>query len=409
MTAVMEDTQTVEAVFSVCAPAECVTAAVGILESLNGAIFAGEFQEYITGSRRPQFPALLKNAPLCVALIDCDADPEAALETMERLQQMLPSKLRMIGLSTNVDAGFLLRAMRAGCNELLRKPLVADDLLGALRRFRSMSVTATSAVTQAGKAVAFLGSKGGVGTTTLAVHVAVHLVRTYKKRVLLVDQKHQLGHMALYLGIKETKYHFSELLRNADRLDAPLLEGLLTRHGAGLDVIASPDACSTRFDARAEDAVTVINFLRQRYDFVLVDSESECSPWLTALVTCSDEVAMVCTPDVASLRDLARHLENLSLTDGFAEKLRVIVNRAGAEPAVTKTDIEHAVRFPVAQEIPNNYIDLVKAINAGEPIAPTTKTRFTQAIAKWAQSLANLTDAGFRQSAPAKRRFSLWG
>ena len=75
---------------------------------------------------------------------------------------------------------------------------------------------------------------------------------------------------------------------------------------------------------KADDAVTALNYLRQRYDYVLVDSETENTPWLSSLIGCSDEVAAVCTPDVACLRDLARHLEHLSLTEGFLAKLRVI-------------------------------------------------------------------------------------
>jgi pilus assembly protein CpaE len=377
------------------------------VDSVNGATFAGEFQEYITGTRRPQFPALLKDSAVCVALIDCDTDAEAALETMERLQLLLPQKVRLVGMSTGMDAGFLLRAMRAGCNEFLRKPLAGDELTSALKRFQATTIVDTPGTTQMGKAIAFMGTKGGVGTTTMAVHTAMHLVRTHKKKVLLIDQRQQLGHVALYLGIKQTKYHFSELLRNVDRLDAPLLEGLVTRHSVGLDVIASPDMCSPRYEPRAEDAIAVISFLRQRYDYVLVDTEPECTQWLSSLVTCCDEVAMVCTPDVAALRDLARHIEHLSLTDGFAEKLRVLVNRAGSEPAVSKDDIERAIRFPVALEVPNNYIELTKAINAGEPIPPTARGGFTQAIAKWSQSLARLTDGGFVQN-PVKKKFSLW-
>jgi pilus assembly protein CpaE len=340
-------------------------------------------------------------------LIDCDTDAEAALETMERLQQLLPQRVRLVGMSTTMDASFLLRAMRSGCNEFLRKPIAGDELASALRRFQSTTVVEAPGATQMGKAVAFMGTKGGVGTTTLAVHTAMHLVRTHKKKVLLIDQRQQLGHVALYLGIKQTKYHFSELLRNVDRLDSALLEGLVTRHSVGLDVIASPEMCSPRVEQRAEDAIAVINFLRQRYDYVLVDMDPECTAWLSATVSCCDEVAMVCTPDVAALRDLARHIEYLSLTDGFAQKLRVLVNRAGSEPAVSRDDIERAIRFPVAVEVPNNYIELVKAINSGEPIPPQARGGFTQAIARWSQTLASLTDAGFTQT-QAKRRFSLW-
>jgi pilus assembly protein CpaE len=406
-TAIRDEKQVVEAIFTVCAPADLVANAMSLVETVNGALFVGEFQEYFTGNRQPQFPVMLKEAPVCVALVDCDTDPNAALETMARLQQLLPQKVRLVGLSTTMHADLLLRAMRAGCNEFLPKPIIAEEFRAALRRFQATSALDSPRATHSGKIIAFLGARGGVGTTTLAVHTASHLVRTHKKRVLLIDQKHQLGHVALYLGIKQTKYHFDELLHNAERLDAALLDGLVTRHSDGLDVIASPDTCLPRGNVKADDAVTALNYLRQRYDYVLVDSETENTPWLSSLIGCSDEVAAVCTPDVACLRDLARHLEHLSLTEGFLAKLRVIANRTGSEAAVSKAGIEHAIGLPVLIEVPNNYVELVKAINSGEPIAPNARGRFTQAIAKWAQTLAALTENGFVH-APAKRKFKLW-
>lgn len=406
-TLVAEETQVQQAVFSVCASSDAVGTAMGSIEDINGTVFAGEFKEYIVGSRVPQFSALLKGAAVCVALVDCDSNAEGALETMERLQQAMPTQCRLIALSSTMDATFLVKAMRAGCNEFLHKPIKKDELSSALRRFQATATMDTPMAGASGKAVAFVGAKGGVGTTTLLVHVGLHLVRTHKKRVLLVDQRHQLGHVGLYLGVKETKYHFDELLRNSDRMDAHLLEGLTRHHASGLDVIASQSTCTTPTQADPDDAIAVVSFLRQRYDYVLIDSESECTEWLPAMVRCCDRMALVCNPDVASLRDMARHIERLNLTEGFEEKMTVVVNRTGSEAAVSKEDIEKAIRYPVNFEVPNCYNELLKAVNTGEPIAPTVKGKFTQSIAKWAQQLSALTDGELKQ-ATTKKRFGLW-
>lgn len=407
-TAVLETTtQLVEGIFSVCVPGDLLGPVMTAVESVSGAQFAGEFQEYITTGKRPQFPPELQNARMCVALIDCDTDQDAAIETMDNLQYLMPGRIRMIAVCENPDTAFLMRLVRTRCNEVLTKPLVVDDLAAALQRFQVVRDPEADLMMPTGKVIAMLGSKAGVGTSTLAVHLAMHLVKTHNKRVLLVDQKHQLGHLALYLGIKQPKYYFSELLQNADRLDIPLLEGLITRHSVGLDLIASPQLCTPRYETRPDAAASVVTFLRQRYDFVLLDMELECSEWLTAVLTSCDEVDMVCTPDVASLRDFARHLEYLSLTDGFSTKLRVILNRAGIEPSVPRADIERATHFPVSFEVPNTPVELLKALNAGEPIAVANKGKFTQALARWAKTLA--TDpASESLKTPAKKRMKLW-
>ena len=131
--------------------------------------------------------------------------------------------------------------MRAGCVEYLSKPLRAEELGASLRRFFVYHQASALETQSQGKVFAFFGAKGGVGTTTLAVHLALHLTVTHGCKTLLIDHKHQLGHVALYLGLESTPYHFDELLRNAERLDAELLHGYLLRHSSGLDVLASPD------------------------------------------------------------------------------------------------------------------------------------------------------------------------
>ena len=396
-----------QAVFSVCASDEDASAVLAAAANVTGCQFAGEFHEYISANRRPQFSTALRTATACVALIDCDRDPELALETMQRLQQTFLHKINLIGIASQADAAFLLRAMRAGCSDFLNKPVDTAQLSSALTRFQSCYLAAALTAHDAGKIISFYGVKGGVGTTTLAVHVATHLVRKHRKKVLLIDHKHELGHVALYLGLKQSMYYFDELIRNVDRLDPELLEGLVTRHACGLEVMPSPEVCATPHESSAPDIERVMDYLRRHYDYILVDSSMQYINSLGPIMTASDEVTLVCTPDVAALRDLARHIEHLSLINGFTGKLRVVINRSTSDDAVTSEQIETAVRFPVSLAIPNNYSDLVKAINAGEPISPQQRGGFSQSVAKWADRLVSSANSAVPM-ATTRKRLTFW-
>jgi len=162
--------------------------------------------------------------------------------------------------------------VRNGCSEFLTKPIDEADLAASLVRFQAAMAVDPHAQSGIGRVIAFFGAKGGVGTTMLAVHLATHLVRQHGKKTLLIDHKHQLGHVALYLGLKDTQYHFDELLRNADRLDSELLNGFVVRHRSGLDVIASPEMSGSPHEAKPEELERVMDFLRREYDYVLIDS-----------------------------------------------------------------------------------------------------------------------------------------
>jgi len=381
--------RTTQAIFSVCADEGSVNAAMAAALNVPGAQFAGEFRDYITAERRPQFAPALKNAASIVALVDFDRDPELALKTTERLQQIFLKRISIVGIGAQLNAGILLRAMRNGCTEFLTKPIEQADLAASLNRFQAGMSVDTHVQSGIGRVIALFGAKGGVGTTMLAVHLATHLVRKHGKKVLLIDHKPQLGHVALYLGLKDTQYHFDELLRNADRLDSELLNGFVVRHRSGLDVIASPEMSGSAHEAKAENLERVMDFLRREYDYILIDSPVDSRDSKASIVEQADEVYIVSTPDVASLRDLARLLENLSLTEAATSKLRVVVNRSTATDSVTPEQIEKAVRFPISVAVPNNYFELLRAINDGEPISPQRRSEFNQAIGRWANQIVN--------------------
>ena len=397
-----------QAVFSICASSDVSITATAVCAEAEGSSYVGEFNEYFSLDRRPQLSPALKAATGCVALVDCDRDPELALRTMEQLRTLLLRNLSVVAYATSVDAGYLLRAMRAGCNEFLTKPAASGALQEALLRFSKVHSAEGGGQPNEGQVISFFGAKGGAGATTLAVHLANNLVRRHRKRTLLIDHHHELGHAALYLGLKDSRYHFAELVRNADRLDGNLLNGFVTRHTSGLDVLASPDICAAEFKCKPDDVQMVIGFLKRQYDYVIIDSSMTYKELVPAIQQASDAVYLVSTPDVAALRDLARRVEHLSLTDPSSEKLRIIINRSTSDDAVTAEQIEAAIRFPVWMSIPNNYADLLRAINAGEPVPPQHRSAFAQQINKWAEKIVSVAATSVEKSDAPRRGLAFW-
>jgi pilus assembly protein CpaE len=398
----------VHAIFSVCASPDVAAAAIEATAEISGSEFVGEFHDYFTPDRRPQLSASLKAATVCVAVVDCDRDPELALSTMERLRTMALKNLSIVAFSTQIDANYLLRAMRAGCNEFLGKPADATALRDALLRFESTHMAGAIGKQNAGRVISVYGAKGGVGTTTLAVHLANNLVHRHRKRTLLIDHQHELGHVALYLGMKDSLYHFDELVRNADRLDTALLNGFVTRHNSGLEVLTSADTCAPVHKSSPEELEMVLSFLRTQYEYIIVDSSMGYKDIVGPMVRLSDEVFLISTPDVAALRDLARRIEHLSLDDEAANKLRIVINRSTSEDAVSPEQIEAAVRFPVWMAVPNAYLELVRAINAGEPVRAQHRSPFAQHISKWADRILSASSTPTAQPGAPKKRFSLF-
>jgi pilus assembly protein CpaE len=394
------------AIFTVCADSDLSSLVMSAAAYVPGSDFAGAFEEYITAERRPHFPPSMKQAHSCVAFIDFDVNPEYAIETAEALRSNPSSSIIPVGVGSMVDADLLLRAMRAGCSEFLQKPLQTIHLQETLERIQNRILASTATSGRRGQVVAFLGAKGGVGTTVLAVHVGVALAAMPGKKTLLIDHHHRLGHVCLYLGIKESHYHFDELILNVQRLDADLLKGFVIRHASGLEVIASPDGYAPRYHGSGEEMEQVLDFLREEYDFILIDSSIAYDQIVGAVIRLADEVALISTPDVAALRDLSRHIEHLNLSEVAAAKLRIIINRDSANGTVTPEQVAKAVRLPVSNTIPNQHSELLRAINEGEPLSSQRRSEFSAQIGKWADRLAHLDeDAG---APAARKKFAFW-
>jgi pilus assembly protein CpaE len=382
-----------QAIFSVCADDAVVQVVHAVSHRGAGAQFVGEFRDYITAGRRPQFATSLSQASSCVALVDFDRDRDAALETAALLRRIFVGRISVIGVASQLGDGLLLSAVRSGCEEFLAKPVDPDELAKALARFSTNVPTEHREKGKRGSLIVLAGAKGGVGTTMLAVHLATHLAQTHRMRTLLVDMKPQLGHVGLFLGLRATQYHFSEMLRNADRLDAGVLSGLVVRHKSGLDVVTSPETGATA-DLHLEHFHCAMDYLRREYQYILLDAGTALSDCRSPIVEQADEIYAVATPDIAALRDVTRLAEQLSLAGPGIDKLRIVVNRSTSTDAVGAEQIEKAVRLPIAVSVPNSYAELLRAINDGDPVPPQSKSEFSQAIARWAQQIVEDNPAG---------------
>jgi pilus assembly protein CpaE len=395
-------------VFTVCVDQQTVANVMDGCAYAADTEFAGEFHDYMGRNKRPQFSQRVKDSAACIAIVDFDGKPEGAAQSTEILHQMFPGKIAIIAVSRRSDEELLLQAMRAGCSEVLPCPFDLSQFTEMVGRLQSrFAAAAPDSQKNSGSVIALFGVKGGVGATTLAVYLATFLVRQHRKKVLLIDHHHQLGHVCLYLGLSENPYYFDELLRNVDRLDVELLSGFLTRHPSGLDVLPSPDICAVRYGGNPHDMEHVLEFLRGEYDYVILDSSLESQNVNSAIIESADEVYLVSTPDVAALRDLSRHVENFGLDARTGPKLRIAINRSSANDAVSAEQVESAVRFPVSVTIPNSYAELVRAINAGEPLSPQRRSEFTTKISKWANRMVH-AQSNPKTETPKRNRFIFW-
>jgi len=372
------------AAMAVCLDQTSFEALSHFMAGVPGAVIIGNLDHYAGVEREVGRALDLAHTRIC--FIDYDRNTEEAVWVTERLRSEY-SDVHTFAVSAFSEPEAIIAAMRAGCAEYLLKPVQHERVLDGLARVESKQKKKARSTVR-GKVVTLVGAKGGTGVTSLALHLALELAQA-KRKCLLVDQHPALGDASLYLGTGRHQYSFYELASNADHLDEELLRGFLLHHNSGLDLLDSPEAVDVIHGASPSTVEHTLAFLAETYHFVIVD----CPPGLTdgtrACISQSEQVAIVMTAELPSVRNTVRYIEHLSKLGYSSSSIHVVLNRHSKKGPLSDDRIERALGRAISLRVPNSYNEVIRAINSGAPISSGNKSDFGAAIQRWAHELAS--------------------
>ena len=237
--------------------------------------------------------------------------------------------------------------------------------------------------------ITFLGTKGGTGTTTLAVNCAAELGAVPERRVLVMDIKPGSGDVGLYLGIR-SPFTLLDLLNQADWLDPEGLPALLPRHECGVDVVTAGDDFSRPSASDSAGLDRILEVLRRAYDFVVIDAGSTLSACSAAALHASDQVMLVANPDVPCLRNLQRVGDMVRRIGVPADRLRVVLNRTSDIEVLTVSQIEDALGRLVDHRFTSDYRTVAAALSTGVPVSWVRASALKGEFERFARGLADM-------------------
>jgi len=313
-------------------------------------------------------------------VLDLESDPVLALRLAQFLATSKPT-LRYLAVGPTLPTEQLIEAMRAGASEYLVKPITAGAARDALLRMAPrLGLQAAEGQRVPGKVHTFFAAKGGAGSTTLATNFAIALHRLTEKSVLLLDLDAELGEVALLLGV-EPRFTFVDMIQNFHRMDAGLLASYLERHTSGVHLLSAPFSPEHPAVVTPEQIRGVLRFLREHYDYVIVDaSKSFSGPTLVAFEE-SDLLFLIATQDLPSLRNIQRGMAVVKrrLQRG-EERIRLVVNRFAATSVITLKDVERTLDLQVYWTLSNDFEYVSESVNTGVPVALNQSSRYARDI-----------------------------
>jgi pilus assembly protein CpaE len=339
-----------------------------------------------------------------LAIVALDADKPKALSMIGQLSVEHP---RLPILTISHDHQALLQSLQRGAKYFLTHPVGLEDLLAALRRALGEAGASVESVDGNGSMIrqpvgstmiAVLGSRGGVGTTSLAVNLAATLACDPNNGVALVDLDLALGDADIAFEVSGIdNISIADLARNIERLDMNFLRRALVRHEAtGLSILRHPLEIADVGLIHEGHVERVLNLLKISYSHLVVDLSKSVLPTDLMALRMADLVLLVAQLELSSLRNVVRMIHALSGEEGLAEKVRVVINRVGAEmveEGISLKKAEEVIGKPIFWQVPNDTKTMIAARVAGAPLVKyAPKSKAQQAITGLAAAVSGRPD-----------------
>ncbi len=276
--------------------------------------------------------------------------------------------IQMVAVHRMCDPQILLELMRAGIREFVSLPFRPQNLLETIARVADMVGKKPPSIESTDLLFAFLPSKAGVGTSTLAVNTAVALSRMPDTNVLLMDMDLNCGLVRFMLKL-DNPYSLVDACQNANQIDESLWPRMVTSVGS-MDVM---HAGKLNPEARIESAQVrhLLEYSRRNYKAICVDLSGNLEKFSIELMQEARRIFLVCTPEIPSLhlaREKYAFLKNVDLSD----RVSILLNRVHKRAAISSAQIEELLGVPVMLTFPNDYQGVHKALSAGCPVESNT-------------------------------------
>ena len=317
----------------------------------------------------------IRTAEADILLVDSQLEGDSTLDIIDDIALQFPTSAVVAILPTN-DPLVAQQVMLAGARAFLITPFSQINLMSTLRRVTELEgrrqqtqTYVSSQILEASRplrSITVFSPRGGAGVSSVAVNTAIALAEETGKKVLLFEGKVFFGHLEVMLNLK-VQNALSDLIPHATNLDEGLIRDVVCPHPSGIHVLLAPSNVQIAQGIRAEDIYNIFMGVSRYYDYTVVDTGSVLNDISVALMDATDRILLVTTPDLASLHDTSRFLQ-LSRSLAYpADKILMLLNKAGVEGGVKLKDIEAVLHHQVYHQIAYDGANVLRSINRGIP------------------------------------------
>ncbi|NWG52299.1 MAG: AAA family ATPase [Hydrogenophilaceae bacterium] len=316
-------------------------------------------------------------------ILDTISHGAQMLGALDRLAEVVEEGCKVVIIGAVNDIPLFRELMRRGVSEYLVPPI---QPLSLIRTIAALYVSPDKPFL--GRLISVIGARGGVGASTIAHNIAWSISERQEAGASLVDLDLNFGTAALDFN-QDPAQSIADALVAPDRADEVFLDRIMTRQTQRLNLFAAPGKLEREYELEPAAFETVIERIRRGGPFIVLDLPHQWSPWVKQTLLASDDVVIVATPDLASLRNTKNLVDLIKASRPYDSPPRVVVNMCGVpkRPEVPLKDFGEALGVPIAQSIMFEPALFGVAANNGQMLGES------QPLSKPAQAIDELAAA----------------
>ena len=334
-----------------------------------------------------------------LVVLESRAAEDAFLAELDRLAEVCYADTKVMAIGHTNDIAFYRALMKRGISEYMLAPLDPVEWIASIA---SIFGEATSG--KLGQSYAFIGAKGGVGSSTVAHNVGWTIARRLSSDVILADMDLPFGTASLDFNL-DSGQGVAEAIQDAGRLDEVLLERLLIKCGDHLSLLSAPAMLERAYDLQQNAIDPLLEVAQSSVPFLVLDMPHLWTAWAKNVLTLADEVVITAEPDLANLRNAKNLIHVLRQARPNDPPPKLVLNRVGMSkrPEIKPHDFAKALQIEPMACIPFEPHTFGTAANKGQMVAEVS------ARGAASKSFGDIADLITGRSALKRRRKGMLG
>jgi pilus assembly protein CpaE len=300
-------------------------------------------------------------------ILESRLEPKALLASLEQLAEVCDPNSKVVIIGHYNDVWLYRELIRSGVSEYIVAPVSLVDVLSVIS-----TIFADPQADPLGRSLAFIGAKGGVGSSTIAHNVAWNISSLFRSEVVVADLDLAFGTANINFD-QDPAQGIAEAVFAPERIDEVYLDRLLAQCAENLSLLAAPSTLDRTYDFEQDSFSQIVDTVQRSAPYAVLDVPHAWNAWTRSVLTLADEIVIVATPELANLRNAKNLIDTLVKARPNDSAPKLILNQIGIpkRPEISPAEFAEPLGIAPIALIPFDPQLFGNASNNGRMLAET--------------------------------------